>query len=200
MTRGFTLRAAAVAAAWFAISCDAHSSRIVEIELPVRVDTLPGRVDTLPGRVDTLIEFDTTFVFDTTRLVARWDTTEVPLDVSILDYGDRTTADLAHVSLTVPALVWARIELSGNSQKDEAWQLQADGQPIGAQACPVVPDHPPLGTDWVFVGWLPAGDWELRAVHAILVECYPPTDYFRTANSVHFEALRLVSIIFEEEL
>ncbi len=198
-----------ICAALLVAACDARDSRIVEIELPR--DTVPG-----PATVDTVLDtlevflpgdtvYDTTLVVDTLpgtvdtlTLVAVPDTIEIPVEGFILDYAN-TIANLAPVVLTRRATVWVRIELSGNGQKDEAWQLQAGGEPIGQGECPVVPDHPWLGSGWVHVGDLGPGAWDLRAVHAIEVECYPPTDGFRSANSVHFEAIRLVTTRLEEQ-
>jgi len=190
-------------------ACDATDRVAIEIELPVDtleltvrdtfIDTIPV-FDTIPVYLDTLpFYLDTIPVFDTTFVVQRVDTTEHPLEGFLLDYGDQREINLIPVTVTTPTSVWVKISLSGNNQKDEAWQLQANGSPVGEQACPVVPDYPPLGTDWVFVGNLPAGEFFLRAVHAILIECYPPTNNFSSANSVHFRSLRLITTVFEEE-
>ena len=188
-------------------ACDARATKLIEIELPV--DTVPGTVDTVTDTVEVFLPgdtvYDTTLVtdtlpgtVDTLTLEAVPDTIEIPVEGFILDYAN-TIANLVPVVLTRSATVWVLIELSGNGQKDEAWQLQASGEPVGQGACPVVPDHPWLGTGWVHVGDLEAGAWNLRAVHAIEVECYPPVASFATANSVHFKAIRLVTTRLEEQ-
>lgn len=189
------------------LGCDARATRVIDVELPVdtilgevrvdtvfRVDTLPGRVDTIPG--DTVFRVDT-LPGDTVRLEAVPDTLEWELEASILDY-DRTRAELRVITLTARGQVFVRVELSGNSQKDEAWGLEAGGELIGLEPCPVVPDHPWLGDGWVHVGELAPGMWALEAVHAIEIECYPATDGFRSANSVHFQALRVITTRLEE--
>ena len=84
------------------------------------------------------------------------------------------------------------IELSGNTQKDEAWGLLQSGINTVPLDCPLVPDYPWLGTDWVFVGFAEPGEFSLEARHASLYDCYDPVDYFKSANSVHFKQVKFV--------
>ncbi len=87
--------------------------------------------------------------------------------------------------------VWADIELSGETQRDEAFGLRLNDGEIGGTECPVVPDHPWLGRGMVSVG---RGEWTGTATltirHASLYDCYGGIDR-STPNSVQFHGIEL---------
>lgn len=178
---------------------DASTSAFVTIPVDtvriVQTDSVSvNRVDTLVV-TDTLILVDTLVSIDTVLIQSEYDSVVFPLEGYI---GDATmeTLDLGTFQMPGRAQVWVQIELSGNSQKDEAWglrQLLSDRTiEIPHLDCPLVPDYSWLGEDWVFVGYVEPGEFSLEARHASLYDCYDPVDYFKTANSVHFEAVKFV--------
>ena len=181
--------------------CDRDASAITSINIPidtvtvVQGDTLNvSSIDTL-FITDTLIVVDSIFLVDTLLIQSKYDSVVYPLAGYI---GDATmeTLDLGTFHLHERAEVWVRVELSGKTQKDEAWGLRQEGldqaTDIPYMNCPLVPDHPWSGSDWVFVGFVIAGDFSLEARHASLYDCYDPVDYFKTANSVHFKEIKFV--------
>jgi hypothetical protein len=146
---------------------------------------------------DTVFVFDTLVIVDTIPTQLVYDSVVFPLEGYI---GDASTGmdvlDLGNYHLPTYAQVWVMIELSHNSQKDEAWglvqEMISERRDIPTLDCPLVPDYPWLGTDWVFVGFAEPGEFSLEARHASLYDCYDPVDYFKTANSVHFKQVKFV--------
>lgn len=166
---------------------------VTSANITIPVDTLDiSTFDTVRTRsTDTLFVFDTTVVVDTIFRQSELDSLVVEVEGYIGD--DRMeTLDLGDFHLSERAAVWARIELSGNTQKDESWGLRQSGIDMVPLDCPLVPDYSWLGTDWVFVGFADAGDFSLEARHASLYDCYSPVDSFRSANSVHFKKVKFV--------
>lgn len=163
------------------LGCDAENPLQISVILPVP---------------DSITLFDTTFVSDSLVLV---DTLHFARDSVSFAVGgfitdeDPTALELGVFDLPehVPMLgitLSMEVELSGNGQKDEAFAVLVDGAVV--TNC-VVPDRPWLGKDRVFVGqWYDNRPLRLRAEHAILHSCYVPVDGFKTANSVHFHAVR----------
>lgn len=170
---------------------------VTSANLTIPVDTTTViQVDTIPSDdVDTVFVTDTLIRVDTVLTQLVYDSVVFPLEGYI---GDATmeTLDLGRFQVPTRAQVWVQIELSANSQKDEAWGLvqilQNQSRDIPVLDCPIVPDHPWLGSDWILVGFAEPGDFSLEARHASLYDCYDPVDYFRTANSVHFKQIKFV--------
>ena len=168
---------------------------VTSANITIPIDTVVvSTFDTVRTRTsDTIFVFDTTVVVDTVLVVMQsvYDSVVFPLEGYI---GDATmeTLDLGTFQIPERARIWVELELSGNTQKDEAWGLLQSGINTVPLDCPLVPDHPWLGTDWVFVGYAMPGSFSLEARHASLYDCYTPVDYFKTANSVHFEQVKFV--------
>ncbi len=170
---------------------------VTSANITIPIDTLDiSTHDTVrTSSTDTVFVFDTTVVVDTVLTQLVYDSVVFPLEGYI---GDATmeTLDLGTFQIPELAQVWVQIELSGNSQKDESWGLRqllsGQDREVSYHDCPLVPDHPWLGTDWVFVGYAMPGSFSLEARHASLYDCYTPVDYFKTANSVHFEQVKFV--------
>jgi hypothetical protein len=181
---------------------DASTSAIVTIPIDtvtvIQVDSVGvNSIDTI-FVTDTIIVHDSTFVVDTIITQSKYDSLVFPLAGYI---GDATmeTLDLGTFHLQMRAQVWVLIELSANSQKDEAWGIEVSPQGISETYkipryldCPLVPDYPWLGEGWVFVGFVESGTFSLEARHASLYNCYSPVDSFKTANSVHFEKIKFL--------
>ena len=184
---------------FLAFENDAFTS--AEVTVPVDtitvsfVDTIVVRVADTVLRIDTVVVHDTTLVRDSVFTHSEPDSLIFPLEGYI---GDATmeTLDLGTYQIPELSRVWVRIELSANSQKDEAWGLRqvlsGQARDVPLQSCPLVPDYPWLGEGWVFVGFAKAGEFSLEARHAFLYDCYDPVDGFRSANSVHFKAIKFV--------
>ena len=152
--------------------------------------------DTLPPVVDTLFVTDTLpAVTDTLIVRPKKDSVTYALEGYITDdEWLRTTLGAFSVPPhDGPVEVWVKVELSGKHQKDEAFVLLKDGVPISDYACPVNPDNPTFGTDWVRVGTVDDGG-EISAQHAKLWSCYPPNHAFFTPNSVWFKQLKFVYV------
>lgn len=166
---------------------------VTSANITIPVDTLDiSTFDTVRTRTsDTVFVFDTTVIVDTVLTQLVYDSVVFPLEGYI---GDATMEilDLGIFQIPERAHIWVEIELSGNTQKDEAWGLLQSGINTVPLDCPLVPDYPWLGTDWVFVGFAEPGEFSLEARHASLYDCYDPVDYFKSANSVHFKQVKFV--------
>lgn len=174
---------------------DATTSAIITIPIDtlvvIQVDTISTHSRDTLLITDTLIIRDTVIEIDTVLIQLVYDSVVFPLEGYI---GDATmeVLDLGIFQIPERAQIWVELELSGNTQKDEAWGLLQLGINTVPLDCPLVPDYPWFGKGWVFVGWANPGTFSLEARHASLYDCYDPVDNFRTANSVHFEQVKFV--------
>ena len=168
---------------------------VTSANITIPIDTLDiSTFDTVRTRSsDTVFVFDTTVIVDTVLVVTQsvYDSVVFPLEGYI---GDATMEilDLGTFQIPKRARIWVELELSGNTQKDEAWgflQSCINSVPLD---CPLVPDYTWFGEGWVFVCFAEPGEFSLEARHASLYDCYSPVDSFRTANSVHFKQVKFV--------
>lgn len=171
--------------------CNSDATTSALITIPVDTVTVVQRDSVSVHSIDTVFVTDTLRLVDTVLTQLGYDSVVFPLEGYI---GDATmeTLDLGTFQIPERARIWVELELSGNSQKDEAWGLLQSGINTVPLDCPLVPDYPWFGKGWVFVGWAKAGEFSLEARHASLYDCYSPVDSFRSANSVHFKQIKFV--------
>ncbi len=178
--------------------CNSDATTSALITIPIDTVTVVQVDSVSVHSLDTILVTDTVIIRDTILTQLEHDSVVFPLEGYI---GDATmeTLDLGTFQIQTRAEVWVQITLSANTQKDEVWGIEVS--PLGTSGtyripghldCPLVPDYPWFGTGWVFVGYVDPGTFSLEARHASLYDCYSPVDYFRTANSVHFEQIRFV--------
>lgn len=171
--------------------------------------------DTIQLPPDTITLVDTTFVYDTTLVTDTLIVVDTILDVdtlmivkdsviwefddvSVWDYEGGSSPGVENVlgTFTAPehvpfGMVAALyVSLSGTNQSNESFAVGFDQGWIGP-SCPVHPDNPALGEDWVVLGWTEfSGAKEFVLRHGSQFECYPLHNV-SGANSVHSTAFML---------